>query len=241
MKSIILTLLAFLLAGVLQAPAHAQTTQPMPRIVSVSGEGIVRVLPDMATLRFGVVTRDANPEEARRRNAEAARNALNAVRALGVEERKIRLETLYLQPVREYNPETRRTEEKGFEAVRDVVVEVNDLDKLPEIVARVVQQGANRLNGIQYDLSDRDKVRNEALLEAIKSARTKAALLVGALDARLGQVMQVNEQSFDFPRPMPMMRTEMAVAMKDAGAEPEAYASGEIEVRATVQVIFALQ
>jgi uncharacterized protein len=219
----------------------AQENPEAQRAVTVTGEGLVRVEPDMAVVRFGVVTRDPDPEAARRRNAEAARDAMNAVRQLGVEERRIRLETVRLQPVQEYDPETRRHIDRGFEAVRDVVVEVDDLEMLPELVALVVQRGANRLHGIAYDLRNRDQARNEALSQAVLSARDKARLLATTLDASIGRVMRINEQTFDFPRPMMRAAMEMDQAFKTEGVEPEAYAPGELEVRASVHVVFELQ
>ncbi len=228
-----------LLALVPQTSVRAQTPDPMPPHLQVSGEGIVRVQPDMAMMRFGVVTENEDPEEARRRNAEAAREAMNAVRALGVEERDIKLETLRLQPKQEYNPTLQRYEQKGFEAVREVVVTVRDLDKLPNLVAEVVQKGANRLLGVMYDLENRDEARNQALQEAIGSARGKAQLMASALGVELGRPRQVIEQNFDFPRPMMRLAMDMDASLsKEAAPEPEAYASGEIEVRATVMIMF---
>ena len=55
-------------------------TKDDKRTISVSGEGIVRAEPDQATVRFGIVSRAEDPEEARRLNAAAAREAMNAVR-----------------------------------------------------------------------------------------------------------------------------------------------------------------
>lgn len=238
-------LAGLLLALVFVSPVLAQDmshTMQNQRRISVQGEGIVRVIPDQATVRFGIVTQSPDPEEARRRNAEASRDAMNAVRALGIEERKIRLETLTLQPAREYDPETRRWIEKGYEATRQVVVEINDLEVLPQLIAEVVQKGANRLDGIQYDLQNRDTARNEALVNALTEAREKARLMTSTLDAELGEVLTITEQQFDFPRPyLQLDRAQMAVAKDEMAAEPEAYAAGEIEVRTVVQVVFAIQ
>ncbi len=229
------------LSYILPTQAQDMTMPQKHRTVSVGGEGIVQAEPDQATVRFGVVTRAEDPEEARRLNAAAAAEAMNAVRALDVAERKIRLETLSLQPAREYNPQTRRYDEVGFEAVRQVIVELDDLEKLPTLVARIVQKGANRLDGISYDLKNRDEARDEALRKALTNARDKARLMAQTLDVALGPVLTIAEQSFDFPRPvLRMAQAEMALS-KDAAPEPDAYAAGEIEVRATVQVVFALQ
>lgn len=220
------------------APVAVSAQEIMPRTITVSGEGIYRVEPDMAVVRFGVVTRDNDPETARGQNASAAADAINAVRELGIEERKIRMESLRLQPWREYNNEARRWEERGFEAVREVVVTVDDIAALPEVVARVVQRGANRLSQVSYELENRDAARNEALTRAVESARSKAQLMTSALGVTLGTVRSISEQHFDFPRPM--YRAEMDMAASQAAPEPNAYAAGEIEVRAMVQLVFDL-
>lgn len=222
--------------------AHAQAANDTtaPRTVRVTGEGSVTAEPDRAVVRFGVVTQAEEAEAAREQNATASAEAMNTVRELGIPERQIQMETLRLQPQREYNREERRYEENGFEAIRQVVVELDSLDLLPTLVTRVVQRGANRLDGVHYDLQDRDAVRNEALREAASSAREKATLLAEALNARLGTVRQISEQSFDFPRPQARAFQAEAATADAAAPEPDAYAAGEIEVTANVQVVFDL-
>ena len=212
------------------------------RTITVSGEGKVTAIPDKATVRFSIVSRDEDPETARAENAEVSRNALRAVRAQGIAEQKIRLETLRLQPYRTYNDQTRRNEEAGYEATRQLVIEIGDLEKLPTIIAELVQEGANRLQGISYGLADKSEYRNQALTEAVEEARAKAELMATTLDAKLGVVMHITEQSFHMPSPVlnmaPMARG--AMAKMEASPEPEAYAAGEMEVSASVQVVFAL-
>lgn len=221
-------------------PAAAQSEADR-RVISVSGEGIVRVEPDMARVNFGVATVSDDPETARRENAEAARNAMNAVRELGIEDRHIRLEMLRLQPNREFDPETRRYIERGFEAMRQVVVEVHDLDLLPTLIAEIVQQGANRLNSVAYELENRDQARNEAISKAVLNAREKAELIASTLNEQLGDVRQVHEQTFDFPRPFVRMESLQAAAKDEAAPEPAAYAAGELEVRVSVNAVFGIR
>jgi len=211
------------------------------RTVSVSGEGEVQAEPDQATVRFGVVTEAETAEDAREQNAEASSQAMNAVRNLDVPERKIRMETLRLQPVYERDHDRDERELVGYEARRSVVVELNDLETLPALVAEVVQQGANRLEDIQYGLQDRTKARNEALRKAVRNARDKAQIMTETLDAELGKVMEIQEQSFEMPRPQVRMDAVAMSKADDAAPEPDAYAAGELDVRAAVQVTFALE
>jgi uncharacterized protein len=119
---------------------------------------------------------------------------------------------------------------------------IDDMDRLPEIVARVVEEGANELGGVQYDLQNRDAVVDEALQAAVVRARRKAEVMAGSLGVQLGRVINVAEAGSHFmPPPMPPM-ARMAMATEQAmDASPGAYAAGEIEVRANVSVTWALQ
>lgn len=213
---------------------------PQPRTVTVSGVGTVDVEPDEATVQFAVVTRAETAEEARRRNAEAAEQAMNAVRALGIAERKIQLLNLRLEEEWDYRNNERVR--KGFIARRDVKVTMEDLDLAPDLVAVIVQQGANELNGIQYDLQNREAVENEALQAAVARAREKAQLMAEALGADLGRVVQIAEGGVQIPRPQPVMFARAEMAMDEMQeSNPGAYAAGEITVRATVTVTFELE
>ena len=234
---VVLTLLGSLLAV---GPATAQDDGRST--VSVSGEGTVTVPPDQALVRFGVETRAETAGEARTQNATAAKTAMNAVRNLEVPEEKMRMESLRLQPQYEYNDEKNRRELVGYAATRQVVVELDRLEVLPQLVADVVEGGANQLDGIDYQLRDRSQVRNDALRKAAQAAAEKARLLAETLGGRLGAARTISEQNIDRVRPQPRVaQMEIAKASDAAQAEPEAYAAGEIEVSARVQVVFRLR
>ncbi len=236
---------AFFSAALLLAlPAMAQPSDPaLPRssdlrTVTVSAVGTVDVEPDEATVQFAVVTRAATADAARQQNAQAAEQAMDAVRALGIEDRKIQLLNLRLDEEWDYRNNERIL--KGYIARRDVKVVIEDLDLVPQLVAEVVQQGANELNGIQYGLQNRDAVEDEALQAAIARAQEKARLMAGALGAELGRVVQVTEGGVQFPQPPPVMFARAEMAMDQSESNPGAYAAGEITVRATVTVTFEL-
>ncbi len=60
---------------------NAQVATDRSRVVSVTGDGKVTAQPDVATIHFNVVTRDADPENARSANAEASSQAINTIRS----------------------------------------------------------------------------------------------------------------------------------------------------------------
>ena len=242
MRILVIHALCIFLHASLLDDSMAQSSNEPNRVISVSGEGSAQVVPDMATVRFGIVVRDEDPEEARRVNAETSKQAMNSIRELGIEESKLSLQTLRLQPVREYDPESRRNIEKGFEATRELVVFVEDLDQLPTLISQLVQKGANRLNGIRYGLKDQNSARDEALVQAVNRARQKAELMAATLGVQVGKVIEVQEQSMNVPQPVLMREASPQVMLAKSGAapEPDAYAAGEIEVKAVVRITFQL-
>jgi len=230
---LVLAVVILLVSG-LALPASAQNAT-----ISVSARGVIKTEPDMATVRFSIVTSGDTPSEAQGGNAEASASAMNAVRELGIAEADIQMDNLQLMPQREYDQERRVYIENGFEAARSVEVHVRDLDQLPELMSRLVETGANRINSVQYGLDDRDQVELDALALAVRRAREKAVVMAGALDERLGAVWQISEQGISVPQPMLRMDAmEMASMSKDAN--PDAFAAGELEVSASVTVVFLL-
>ncbi len=225
-------------------PALAQqefTERQAQGTISVIGEATASAPPDMAVVRFSVVARDQDPEKARSANAEAAKAAMDEVRELIEDERRMRLESLRLHPRHEYDPQTRRSREQGYEAIREIVVEVEDLAKVPELVARIVQKGANRLNSVRYELRNQENVRNDALVQAVLNARQKAALMAEIVGASLGRVTRIAEQGTGPPTPfMRHERMDTMAVSKAAAPEPDAYSAGHIEVRVQVDATFAL-
>ncbi len=232
------TIKTLLLSTIMLTAAAASQDSHAQARVTVQGEGTVSVDPDQAQVRFGIATHHGDPEEARAQNAQASAKAMNRVRALGVPDADMKLETLRLQPRQEYDQENRRYVQVGFEAVREVLVTLKELDKLPTLIAEIVQGGANRLNGVTYDIADREGVRQEALRAAALNARAKAHLLTETLGAKLGAVLEINENGIQIPRST--YQLESMARSADAAPEPEAYASGQIEVVARVTVVFEI-
>lgn len=230
-----LALLLALFIG-LAAPVQAQERA---LTVSVSGEGVIKVSPDMATIWFSVVTHDELPDRARSLNADASAAAMNAARSLGIEEKDLQLEGLRLAPRRVYDPDRRVYNQDGFEATRTVKVIVRDLDVLPDLVAAIVENGANQLNNIQYGLEDRETIELEALSRAVNRAKEKATVMAGELGWALGKALQINEQGVSVPQPRMQMEA-VAMMAKDDGGNPDAFAAGELDVRASVTVVFSL-
>lgn len=216
------------------APAFAQALPPPPPgTITVSGEGRVSVAPDRALVRLGVLTRAATAPETLRQHEEDVARVLTRVRQLGVADREIQIEALQLSEGYGQNgPE-------GYQAQRVVTVTLDNLRLVPDLVAGVVSEGANQLQGIQYVVRDTAPAEARALDLAVADARAKAERIASASGVSLGAVAAVQEAGAPQVGPPGYFAGGLSASM-DVAPEPGAYSAGSNEVVARVTIQFEI-
>lgn len=110
---------------------------------------------------------------------------------------------------------------------------VLDLDRLPELLDAVLDEGANQFDGISFGLAEPGPAEDEARIAAIEDAQRKAAIMARAAGVTLGPIMSIREGGAS-GGPVPMM--EM---MESRAAMP--VAAGEVSVSVSVTVEWALE
>jgi uncharacterized protein len=228
---------AFFAAAVFAATVAAQA-QPSPpeRRVIVIGEGSVRAAPDYAELRSGVTTTAKTAKEATDANSRlmAAINAalLNA----GIEQKDIQTARFSLQPV--YTSRQPNTEQKltGFTVSNQVEVTIRQIDKVGEILDRLVTAGATDAGNVEFLHADPAKALDQAREAALADARRKAELYAHAAGLSLGGVTWITEDSGHAP-PGPMAALRVSGGM----AAPVPIAAGEDTLRVRITVAFEME
>jgi len=116
-----------------------------------------------------------------------------------------------------------------------------DLDKVGNYVDTAVDNGATRINTINFGLTDKKKkeVNGEAMIIASDAAKEKAEALATNLGVRLGNIASVSESSFDY---IPFVTRQFAVAEASVAADvPTEISPQDVTVRATVNVAFEIK
>ncbi len=218
--------------ALLAAPAvQAQSTQP--RQITVTGEGSIDVTPDMAVVQIGVT------EEAEKAaDAVAAMNAgmtavMAELTAAGIDPKDIQTGSLRLDQRYDQSSSDPQPRVVGYSASISVNVRVLALDKVGEIIGAAVSSGANRLEGLSFDVQDRAPLLAEARKAAVADAMARADLYAGAAGVTVGAVQSISEQGWSSqPNPAPMFRMDAAMAVP--------VAAGQISVQASVTVVYAI-
>jgi uncharacterized protein len=124
-------------------PARADDVKPVPEArIIVIGEGSVSAAPDHARITSGVTTRAKTAKEASDADAKAMAAVLAALQAAGIEQKDIQTSRFSIQPVYTSpgpNMEQRLT---GFSVSNRVSVTIRQIDKVGDILDRLVTAGA---------------------------------------------------------------------------------------------------
>lgn len=233
-----LALIAALPLGMIAAgPAAAETEGAgATPTLTVSGEGAVRAVPDIARIRIGVETEAETAAGALAANSEAAERMIETLKAAGIEARDIQTGRLNVEPRHADMQRTKPGEAPevvGYRVVNEVGVTVRDLDRLGGALDRVVSAGANRVHGIGFGLEDDTAKADEARREAVADARRRAKVLAEAAGVQLGRILRINEGG-GVVRPM------QGVAMMRAEAMDVPVERGEVEVTAHATIVWEI-
>ncbi|RQW73143.1 DUF541 domain-containing protein [Halomonas sp. YLB-10] len=243
--------LGLALASLAATPSLAAES-PTPRYLDIQAQSELKVAPDEATLnaRLWELTpaiaqeKDSGDHgqalaEARQRLEDRAAELISALEDAGLSREAINAGSLRVQ--QEMLHQTRQGNDNPIPMVRTrlerpVTLAISDLDSLPTLLDALTEAGVNALDGVSYDLADRDAASDRALTQALERARAKAELMADALGVELGEVIHVSETNAPVFQPRMMaMRADMA----ESGGNAD-YSPGSITIDAGVQVRWGL-
>ncbi len=138
----------------------------------------------------GVTISKPSVKAAREAAAKAMTSIIDAVKALGVDEKDIKTVGLNLYP--QYNNST-PARVVGYTLSEQVQVTVRDLDKVGDVADAAMANGATDANGIWFDLADPAKAMDDARAAAVQAAKTSATAMAKAAGVNLGTVISISE------------------------------------------------
>jgi uncharacterized protein len=211
--------------------AQAQQSPLSPeRGVVVIGEGSVSLAPDYARIGSGVTTRAKTAREAADANAKAMAAIMAMLVGAGIEQKDIQTSRFSVHPIYESHPPNNEQRLTGFGVSNQINVTIRQLDKVGDILDRLVTTGATDVGSVEFLHSDVSKALDQARVAAVADARRKAELYAHAAGLNLGSVTWITEDSGYAP-PMPMAMRTLAAP---AASVPIAAGEDTLHVRITV-------
>jgi hypothetical protein len=236
MKKKILSLLSvgliLLTVACTSVTAGDNTEKPQ---ISVTGSGVVFVIPDLAYINVGVRSLGDSVSEALDENNAAAQAIKDMLIDKGVSEGDIQTSNLYVYPQNDYDyvGEGSRT---YYSVENNVYVTVRDLENMGMILDAVAESGANSIYGINFDIEDDSEAKSSARKLAVESAKAQAVELAQAAGVQLGDLVSI---SSSYSSATPFYGYGMGGGAESAYLDSSVpISTGQIQVSAEVTLMY---
>ena len=208
--------------------------------IHVSGVGTASAQPDIAVLSLGVEGQGATVAAANAIAADALSAMLAALRSGGVSDDDMETQRFSIQPQYSFDRNTGVQTLTGYRVTNTLLVTLRDLDGVGDVIDSVAVAGgdATRINSIGFQIEDGVALEEQARVLALEDAVAKADLFAEKTGVSRGKLVFITETSFtQFPR----AQDSFVLESRAAGAPaPTEILAGELDVRVSVQAVFAI-
>lgn len=207
--------------------------------VSQQGYASEEVMPDNVAVYFNVQVIDDSAEVAKNKMSEIVLNLEDSLTDV-VDEDEIQTSGLNVYPNYDWNDGNQKI--TGYTASQQITVKTDKIDKTGKIVDKGVDAGA-LVNWINFELSDakESEVKARVLEIAAKDAKTKAEALARGSGKRLGGLVSISSQDFNY---YPYRYFEAAGDMAASNVKAQVAVVNinpqKLEVSANVQAVYRI-
>jgi uncharacterized protein YggE len=221
------------------------TPTPVERSISVSGDAEVKVAPDQVQLMLAIETAEKTVSKAKALNDERLARTLAVLKKQGIAEKDLQTDQVSINPVNDSGSYgySKMKEPDGFQVRRSISVLLRDVSKFEGLLTAVLEAGTNHVEGISFQTSELRKHRDTARALALKAAKEKAEAMAKEYGLKVGKARSIAESSSGWAGPYLRggVAQNMVQNVGGGGESSEAFAAGQISVRATVSVTFDVE
>lgn len=226
---------------------YGKSIQPSSfRSFSVSAEGKVVAIPDIATFTFSVITEGGKDiGKLQTENTSKMNSAIAFIKSKGIEDKDISTQNYEINPRYDYRPCDKSScpppEINGYTVNQTAFVKIRKFDLVSEVLTGVVKGGANSVSQLQFTIDDPTELRAAAQKVALEKAKDKAERLAKDAGFTLGRLLEVSESN-QYQPPFPYLKTnyDMAMGMGGGGEVGPAIQPGSQELVVTMSLKYEI-
>jgi uncharacterized protein len=218
-----------------------QAGQQQPRLITVTGEAEVRVVPDEVVFDLTVQALNKDMRLAKSQTDERLKKTLELTRKYKIAPADVQTDYVKLEPRYRGGDETRTL--VGYSVRKDLVFTLRDASQAEELLSEVIESGITRINSVNFRSSQLRQYRDQARALAIKAAQEKAIALTAEIGQKIGKAFSIEEESpaVNF-RASGMLQNNISVVESgEASASEGTLALGQLKVSARITVRFILE
>jgi uncharacterized protein len=239
MKTFLTTALALGLsvAALGQTPVVRDSVRPFDETISVTGTGHASVTPDRFSFTVGVQTINDTVEQAVNENNSKTAATIAALKRAGATDKDVQTSNFSIYPQQDYG-QNKLPRILGYQVSNSITVRRDNISEAGKLLQAALNAGVNQSSGLQFEVSDPARGRDQAMRAAYDEAKSKASLLAQAAGRSLGRTLAISEGgAIAPPYPVPRM---MAMRAESAVSEVPVEA-GSQDVSYSISVVFELR
>lgn len=227
-------------------PAHllaSEGDRNRPPQLLVPGDAVLEVPADQVQFSVGVTSEAADANTAMEMNSRALLQVEKALIHAGLNKGEYSTGQFQLRPRWSSRPRNAppewRPEIVGYTVQNSLNIKTVHLDRVGAMIGTANKAGANDIGQLRFSVADPRKYRQQAIASAVANARADAESAASAAGVKLGAVQDISlGQGAASPiRPMAM---DGMVRTMAAEAAPPIIAPDDLQIRASVTLVFAL-
>ena len=143
-----IVLMLFALGMFLSSYSRAAAEAPTPRLITVTGDADVKVVPDEVVFMIGVETWDKDLNLAQSQNDERVKKILALTKEMAIDPKYVQTDRISVEP--RYRDGYTRADFVGFFVRKSIVITLKDTDKFEALQTGALNAGATHIHGVQY-------------------------------------------------------------------------------------------
>ncbi len=167
-----------------------------PANIKVSGEGKIRVKPDLVILTIDVSFVEPRMADAVRLSQQTVDSVVEILSKFGSKQNDVK--TSSISANKEYNYNRDRPVFVGYKAEQSIDFVLNDLTKFTDLTAKLLATKITSISQVQFGHSKADSLWREADLLAYDDALKAAHKLCDRANVRLGKLLYLTNTESDF-------------------------------------------
>jgi uncharacterized protein YggE len=175
-----------------------------PTSIKVSGEGKIRVKPDLVILTIDVSFVQPRMADAVKLSQQTVDSVVEILSRFGNKQNDIK--TSSISANKAYNYDRGRDVFVGYRAEQSIDFVLNDLSKFTDLTARLLTTKINSISQVQFGHSKADSILREADLLAYDDALKSARKLCDRANVTLGKLLHLTNTEEEFE---PMIYSNM--------------------------------
>ncbi|MCK5026968.1 MAG: SIMPL domain-containing protein [Candidatus Pacebacteria bacterium] len=248
--AITIALLAFSYASIQFVHSYEKTIEPSSfRSFSVSSEGSVVAVPDIATFSFTVISEgDTDLAALQADNAQKVNAIGSFLEEKDINKKDIKTTEYSVNPrykqcyaYREPSGVCPPPQIVGYTVRQSTLVKIRDFNVIGDVLAEVVNLGANSVSQLQFGIDDETVLEAQAREEAIEKAYEKAKQIAKAGNFNIGKILDITEgYSSPYRSKYNYAMEATGFGMEDAAFAP-AIEAGSQDVIVSVTITYEIE